>query len=237
MGQVWMTDSEGQLWHKTNTQDMYTPQGDLEPVLVDSGSWSFISVGENGQVFGLRDGNACARTGYSVENPTGDAWNEFDNSGMIKNFNAGHNEIWMVNVHNEVYQRVGVDHTAAPYAVGTEWNQVPGEQSFVTTAEEGVVWAIDAEGEVWRWRGGEITVEEIVNNVEHGWTHVPERQLIKLDVGYNSQVVGIEENNGNALFRVGVTPENVMGTDWVALGEGFTDVTMCRNGLMWATNG
>jgi hypothetical protein len=40
---------------------------------------------------------------------------------MIKNFNAGNNEIWMVNVHNEVYQRVGVDHTAEPYSVGTEW--------------------------------------------------------------------------------------------------------------------
>jgi hypothetical protein len=28
-----------------------------------------------------------------------------------------------------------------------------------------------------------------------------------------------------------------MGTDWTTLGEGFTDITMCRNGLIWATNG
>jgi len=107
----------------------------------------------------------------------------------------------------------------------------------VSTAEQGVVWAIDVDGEVWRWRGGEITVEEIVNNVDHDWIHVPEAQLIKVDVGYNSQVVGIEEVGGNALFRTGVTPELVMGNGWANLGTGFTDITMCRNGLMWATDG
>jgi hypothetical protein len=49
-----MTDVNGKLYHKTNTGDLYRPEGDLEPVLVDSGKWSYISVGENGQVFGLK---------------------------------------------------------------------------------------------------------------------------------------------------------------------------------------
>jgi len=119
--QVWMTGTNGNLYHKTNTQDLSRPEGDLEPVLVDEGSWSYVSVGENGQVFGLNGGNACARTGYSTESPSGTGWNVFDQSGLIKNFNAGNNEIWMVNVHHEVYQRVGVDHAAEPYSVGTEW--------------------------------------------------------------------------------------------------------------------
>jgi len=107
--------------------------------------------------------------------------------------------------------------------------------TYIATAEQSVVWAIDVDGEVWRWNGGEITIEAIVNNVDHGWTHVSEKQLIKVDVGYNSQVVGIEEERGEALFRTGVTPEVVMGNDWSSLGNGFTDVTMCRNGLIWAT--
>jgi hypothetical protein len=101
-----MTDVDGKLYHKTNTQDLYRPEGDLEPVLVDSGSWSYISVAENGQVFGLRGSTACARIGYSDQNPTGTGWNEFDTTNTIKNFNAGNNEIWMVNVHNEVFQIV-----------------------------------------------------------------------------------------------------------------------------------
>jgi hypothetical protein len=28
-----------------------------------------------------------------------------------------------------------------------------------------------------------------------------------------------------------------MGNGWANLGTGFTDITMCRNGLMWATDG
>lgn len=28
-----------------------------------------------------------------------------------------------------------------------------------------------------------------------------------------------------------------MGTDWSVLGSGFTDVTMCQNGLIWGTDG
>jgi hypothetical protein len=235
--QVWMTGTDGKLYHKQNTQDFTRPEGDLEPVQVDSSSWSSISVGENGQVFGLREGNACARIGYSADEPIGTGWKEFDTSKTVKNFNAGNNEIWMVNVHNEVYRRDGVDHTAKPYEAGTSWKQVLGTQSFVTTAEDGVTWAIDAEGEVWRWDGGVITMEAIVNNVEDDWVHIAEKQLIKVDVGYNSQVVGIESVQGNALFRTGVTESVVSGDNWALLGNGFTDVTMCRNGLMWATDG
>jgi hypothetical protein len=167
--QVWMTGTDGKLYHKTNTQDFTRPQGDLEPTLVDNGSWSSISVGENGQVFGLRGSTACARIGYSDQNPTGTGWNEFDTTNTIKNFNAGNNEIWMVNVHNEVYRRVGVDQTNSAYDAGNEWTQVLGVQSFVTTAEDAVVWAIDDEGEVWRWGQGAITIEDIINNVDHQW--------------------------------------------------------------------
>jgi hypothetical protein len=185
----------------------------------------------------LKEGNACARIGYSNDNPIGTGWNEFDTAGDIKNFNAGNNEIWMVNVHNEVYRRTDVDHTVEAYSTGTEWEQVLGLQSFVTTAEDSVTWAIDAEGEVWRWKGGLITIEEIINNVDHEWTHIPQKQLIRLDVGYNSQVVGIEDQGGNVLFRTGVTQDSVSGDNWDVLGNGFTDVTMCRNGFIWATDG
>jgi hypothetical protein len=237
--QVWMTGVDGKLYHKTNTQDFTRPQGDLEPELIDSGSWSSISVAENGQVFGLKDKVANARIGYSAENPTGTGWSEFDVSMEILNFNAGNNEIWMVNDHHEVYRRTGVDHAAEPYAQGQEWEQVCGRalMRFVATAENGITWAIDPEGSIWRYKGGEITIEEIINNVDHEWTHVENNQLIRVDVGYNSQVVGIESNGGNALFRTGVTETMVMGDNWANLGSGFTDITMCRNGRIWATDG
>jgi hypothetical protein len=47
-----MTDDSDKLWHKTNTDDMSNPQGDLEPHHESSGGWFSISVAENGQLFG-----------------------------------------------------------------------------------------------------------------------------------------------------------------------------------------
>jgi hypothetical protein len=53
MGQVWMTDVNRKLYTKTGTEDAVNPQGDLDPVLINSGDWASISIGENGQFFGL----------------------------------------------------------------------------------------------------------------------------------------------------------------------------------------
>jgi len=64
--QVWMTGNDGKLYHKTATQDFTRPQGERNPDLFDDGSWSSISVGENGQVFGLNAGKATARVGYDA---------------------------------------------------------------------------------------------------------------------------------------------------------------------------
>jgi hypothetical protein len=65
----------------------------------------------------------------------GNAFDCFDVTGEVKTFNAGNNEIWMVNVHNEVYARVGVNHASTPYGTGFNWNQIPGEMVYVATAE------------------------------------------------------------------------------------------------------
>ena len=92
----------------------------------------------------------------------------------------------MVNVHNEVYSREGVDHASSPWGTGFGWIQVPGEMTYVATAEEGIVWGIDVDGEVWRYDGGEISIQVVINNVDHGWTLVPEKKLMEVDVGYNA---------------------------------------------------
>jgi hypothetical protein len=52
-GQIWMTDVNRNLYTKTGTEDAVNPQGDIDPVTVDNGDWTSISVGENGQLFGL----------------------------------------------------------------------------------------------------------------------------------------------------------------------------------------
>lgn len=215
-----MTGVDGELYHKENTDDMSNPEGEREPThMTGEGSWYSISVGENGQFFGCKDeGNGCAaraRNGYPDDSEKGTGWTDWDTTSesMFKNFNAGHDEIWMVNVHNEVFRREGVNHETTPWGTGTGWEEVPGEMSFVATAEEGITWGIDVDGEVWRWIGGEISVEVVVNNIDHGWTLVENKKLLEVDVGHNAQVVGVNSMD-QAFFRKGITEELPMGDDW-----------------------
>jgi hypothetical protein len=139
----------------------------------------------------------------------------------------------MVNVHNEVYQREGVDHLSSPYGTGFGWVQVPGEMTYVATAEEGIVWGIDADGEVWRYDGGDISIQVVINNVDHGWTLVPEKKLLEVDVGYNAQVVG-SNNQMQAFFRNGITEDEPMGTSWFQFEDELTHIVMCGNGQIFA---
>lgn len=53
-GQIWMTDINRNLYTKTGTEDWKDQDGDLDPVSIDTGDWRSISVGENGQFFGLK---------------------------------------------------------------------------------------------------------------------------------------------------------------------------------------
>jgi hypothetical protein len=163
----------------------------------------------------------------------GNAFECFDTTGSIKNFNAGNNEIWMVNVHNEVYQREGVDHAQTPYGTGFGWNQIPGDMTYVATAEEGIVWGIDVDGEVWRYDGGDISIQVVINNIDHGWTLVEGAKLLEVDVGYNAQVVG-SNNQQQAFFRNGITEDTPMGSGWFQFEDQFEHIVMCGNGQIFA---
>jgi hypothetical protein len=58
--------------------------------------------------------------------------------------------------------------------------------TFVSTSEQGIVWAIDDEADIWVLKTGSITVDRPVQNEEHGWTLIEEIELIQVDVGYNA---------------------------------------------------
>jgi hypothetical protein len=85
--------------------------------------------------------------------------------------------------------------------------------SFVATAEEGIVWGIDPEGEVWRYDGGEISIQEVINNVDHGWKLIADKKMLEVDVGYNAQVVA-SNNEGQTFFRNGITEDLPEGVNW-----------------------
>jgi hypothetical protein len=107
---------------------------------------------------------------------------------------------------------------------------------FVSTNEQGIVWAIDDEADIWVLKTGSLDVEPPVQNEEHGWILIPENELIQVDVGYNAQVVGVTENH-EALFRTGITVELPQGDGWEQIeGRSIRHASMCSNGEIWATS-
>jgi len=51
-----------------------------------------------------------------------------------------------VTAYNEVYMRENYQESSPN---GDDWTQMPGSMAFVSTAEEGIVWALDQSGSLW----------------------------------------------------------------------------------------
>lgn len=141
-----------------------------------------VSVSEQGQLYALgSDGVIYIRTGRNDDNLSGDSWTPLADSSMKwKQFDAGNNEMFAVSLWNEVYQRQGMYWNSDTdfNGYGTGWKMIPGWQIFVSTAEEGIVWAIDVEHDVWVLETGTISIHEIIENEENGWELVVEEKLI-----------------------------------------------------------
>jgi len=50
--------------------------------------------------------------------------------------------------------------------------------AYVATAEQGIVWALDGDGNVWVLDIGEISIEEEIHNEDLGWDVVESEDLV-----------------------------------------------------------
>jgi hypothetical protein len=91
------------------------------------------------------------------------------NTGRFKQINCGNWMLVGVTAYNEVYMR---DNYAVATPTGDDWRQIPGSMAFVSTAEEGIVWALDQSGSLWVLDEGDISIQDVIDNTEHGWTLV-----------------------------------------------------------------
>jgi len=135
-----------------------------------------------------------------------------DDSGTIKQFDLGNTEAWAVNLWNEVFRRKGMTETNA---IGTNWEQHQGtSMEFVSTAEEGVVWTIDEEHDVWVLKAGEITEEETTTDMDD-WKQIGNEteKFIYIDAGFDGHLVALKED-GNVLYRTGISNADPEGTGW-----------------------
>jgi hypothetical protein len=130
--------------------------------------------------------------------------------GRFQQINCGNWELVGVTAYNEVYHRTGY---AEANPNGDDWEQIPGSMAFVSTAEQGIVWALDVVGGLWILDTGAISEEEVVNNETLGWTLVEDGLLVQVDVGKNGRLVG-RKTDGLTYFRTGITTEVPMGSGW-----------------------
>ncbi len=138
------------------------------------------TVSEQGQLYALgSDGVIYLRTGRTDDNLSGDGWEGMQDQ-EFKQMDAGNNELFAVSRWNEVYQRQGLvwNSETDNNKIGDGWKMIPGWMIYVSTAEEGIVWAIDVEHDVWVLETGTITLQEIIENENHGWTLIPEEKLV-----------------------------------------------------------
>jgi len=105
--------------------------------------------------------------------------------------------------------------------------------AFVSTAEQGLVWALDQVGGLWLIEG-EITWEPVIRNEEHGWTLVEPERLVQIDTGFRGHTVA-RNVDGKSFYREGVVNTNLMGTSWTTFGdEQMSSITMCANRNVFA---
>jgi hypothetical protein len=153
---------------------------------------------------------------------------------------AGNNEVWGVNRWNEIFRRTGM---SIANAGGDDWEQHQGEMTYVSTAEEGIVWAIDDDHDVWVLRAGSISVEEVIDNTPT-WTPIDGVKFTYIDVGRQGQLVAVK-SSGCSFWKRGITNELPQGTEeWfdltnddsrVATYYMFSTITICQTGNMFAT--
>ena len=66
---------------------------------------------------------------------------------------------------------------------GDDWEKRQGEMIYVSSAEEGIVWAIDEDHDVWVLKAGMISVEEEEPMEPTWWPADDKLKLVYVDSG------------------------------------------------------
>jgi len=211
-GKMLFLSTTGEVYYR-NGVSYANPSGtDFVQVTIPRSATNMVvdlSVGESGDAFILfADGfiqyidQTSDNVDMSGDLGTGYTFVDVGASQLVQ-LDAGNTEVWGVNRWNEIFVKRNVDHVNNP--LGDDWAQHQGEMIYVSTAEQGIVWAIDDDHDVWVLRAGTITTGIIINN-EPTWEKIPDMKLVYLDVGKGGQLVGLL-NTGCSFWRKGITNE------------------------------
>jgi hypothetical protein len=82
-------------------------------------------------MYALSEGQLFFREGRSETDAVGTAWTPFPGTTQrFKHIDAGNNELWAVNIFNEIYRRHGDQGVSSIQGVGVSWKQYTGTMIF-----------------------------------------------------------------------------------------------------------
>jgi len=93
----------------------------------------------------------------------------------------------------------------------TDWTNEPGTLIWIACTQRTVVWGLDEDNEIWFHTAGQIEIGDELTDVV--WDPVPGKKMIKLDVGRDGSVVGLDEN-AEVWWRMNITPTERKGDSW-----------------------
>jgi hypothetical protein len=249
-GDLWTLEAPadgtpGNLYRRVGVT-RHDPDGDSWELVV-SGSemhMQHVSLGETGELWMTDvENRVYRRTDMTDENPNGSGWEEIGGEAL-EQVDVGLWEVWGVNIYNEVYRR---EDLSAGMPQGSQWISEVGTMIYVSTAERGVAWALDVEGDVWIYvKSGSICDPEVdddcspYNPEDDDFVKVEpqDRSWKAVEVGRFGLVLAIDSNHD--LYHREGTPnkDEPIGTGWTNLEDtqNFKSVSVCGTGRFWAVS-
>ena len=147
--------------------------------------------------------------------------------GHVQSICLSDHLLWLVDSRNMVY-------CTETNTKGKKWELIKHQMQHVSSSPSGsIVWGVYRQNAYVRL-GLELTV------LGQMWRNVTKNTSLMQKVKYvcaDDSGVWVVKNDGQIIFRKGVTPRAPQGRVWVEVGRaaGFTSVASC-SGVVWATN-
>jgi hypothetical protein len=149
-----------------------------------------------------------------------DGWHRMD--GSLDSITVGAvNEIWGINKYRQTFRLL-----QAPPSLGPPWQQMPAPNNLIqiSAAQDGSVWTVDIERNIFRWTGVSPAF----------WDYVPGR-LTHVSAGSATNVWGVNERDEIYQWTAGAGPNGSWGFQRRD-GPPLMMISAAADGSLWGVN-
>jgi hypothetical protein len=137
-----------------------------EGLASDDLTFTHISIGDDGKIWAVVDGDVYSRNGVQA-----DSWTQIE-GGRMRQVEVGRSSVWGINKWNEIWYREQCPDNAQDCDLTmTDWTNEPGTLIWIACTQKTVVWGLDEDNEIWFHTPGTIEIgDELTDAV---WDAVP----------------------------------------------------------------